>query len=66
MKRRRSPVYKVYRLEDRIGMWKSYMRRRELSHDLYYTDPYGRTMDLAFLNDLKRQLKEARLENNIR
>lgn len=42
------------------------MRRRELSHDLYYTDPYGRTMDLAFLNDLKRQLKEARLENNIR
>jgi hypothetical protein len=42
-------------IEARIEEWKDHMRD---SHDLYFTDPYGRDADLLHLQRLQRQLKE--------
>lgn len=43
-------------LVDAIADWKRHMKIREMSHDRYFTDAYGRDADLKHLSMLEGQL----------
>lgn len=46
-------------LVEAIADWKRHMQIREMSHSLYFTDPYGRDADMRHLQLLQQQLAVA-------
>jgi hypothetical protein len=49
-------------LQAAIERQKAHMKNREISHGMYYTDPYGQAADMKDLNSLRRQLAEVQGE----